>query len=175
MEQIGSWSFCCRPYVYEAKSWLLPEHDFAQQIKSVSDLHFSVSAKMVGENRPEKRLKLDDLKNQQDEIKRLKEVVKKQEKMLASENKTLSEMRKMLASKNKKLLEMEESKNKVEREKIKVEDEKIRFEAKLQKLVECPVCLTLPRNGPVPCCANGHLVCSPCLGKLRGEDRMEQE
>merc|ERR1719239_1419161 len=79
----------------------------------------------------------------------------------------------MLASKNKKLLEMEESKNKVEREKIKVEDEKIRFEVKLQKLIECPVCLTLPRNGPVPCCANGHLVCSPCLEKLRGEDRMD--
>ena len=115
---------------------------------------------MGSENRPEKRLKLDDLKNQQDEIKRLKEVVKEQEKMLAS--------------KNKELLEMEESWNKMEREKSKVEDEKIRFEAKLQKLVECPVCLTLPRNGPVPCCVNEHLVCSPCLEKLRGEDRMEQ-
>jgi len=128
---------------------------------------------MGGENRPEKRLKLDDLKNQQDEIKRLKEVVKEQEKMLAS--------------KNKKLLEMEASWNKMEREKfkveaenikvedrwIKVEDEKKQFEVKLQKLIECPVCLTLPRNGPVPCCANGHLVCSPCLEKLRGEDRMD--
>ena len=137
---------------------------------------------MEGENRPEKRLKLDDANNhEQDEIKRLKKVVKEQEEMLAS--------------KTKKLLEMEESKNKVEREKdkverekikveeekikveerlIKVEDEKLQFEVKLQKLVECHVCLTLPRNGPVPCCANGHHVCSPCLEKLRGEDNLEQ-
>ena len=59
---------------------------------------------MGGENRPEKRLKLDDLKNQQDEIKRLKEVVKEQEKMLAS--------------KNKELLEMEESWNKIRDERF---------------------------------------------------------
>ena len=149
------------------KAGCFPSLNLHSSLQSVSDLHFSVSAKMGGENRPEKRLKLDDLKNQQDEIKRLKEVVKEQEKMLASKNKELLEME---ASWN----IMEREKSKVEERWIKVEDEKIRFEAKLQKLVECPVCLTLPRNGPVPCCANGHLVCSPCLEKLRGEDRMEQ-
>merc|ERR1719341_2336769 len=76
----------------------------------------------------------------------------------------------MLASRNKKL---EETKNRMEREKMKVEDEKNKFEAKLRKLVECPVCLALPRKGPVPCCANGHLVCSPCLGKLREENKLD--
>ena len=111
--------------------------------QSVSD-----SVEMEDESPPEKRLRLDGPNNhEQDEIMRLKEVVKEQEKMLAS--------------KNKKLLEMMESKNKVEREKIKLEDEKSKFEAKLRKLVECPVCLKLPRKGPVPCCANGHVVCSP--------------
>ena len=116
---------------------------------------------MEDESPPEKRLRLDGPNNhEQDEIMRLKEVVKEQEKMLAS--------------KNKKLLEMMESKNKVEREKIKLEDEKSKFEAKLRKLVECPVCLKLPRKGPVPCCANGHLVCSPCLAKLREENKLEQ-
>ena len=136
--------------------------------KTVSDLDFAISAKMVDESPPEKRLKLEDANNhEQDEIRRLKELVKKQEKMLASGNK--------------KLLEMEESKNKVEREKKKVEDEKVKvedeknkLEAKLRKLVECPVCLALPRKGPVPCCANGHLVCSPCLGKLREKNKLEQ-
>ena len=32
-----------------------------------------------------------------------------------------------------------------------------------QSLVECCVCKTLPREGPVPCCPRGHFVCSPCL------------
>ena len=117
--------------------------------KTVSD--FAISAKMAGESPPEKRLKLEDANNlEQDEIRRLKAVVKEQEKMLASTNKKLFE---------------------VEDEKVKVEDEKNKFEA---KLIECPVCLTLPRKEPVPCCANGHLVCSPCLGKLREENNLEQ-
>ena len=105
--------------------------------------------------------------HEQDEIRRLKEVVKEQEEMLAS--------------RNKKMFEMEESHNKVEKkmmkvenENIKLKDEKNKFVSKLRKLVECPVCLALPRAGPVPCCANGHLVCSPCLGKLREENKLEQ-
>ena len=34
-------------------------------------------------------------------------------------------------------------------------------------LVECPVCLMLPREDkPVPCCPQGHFVCSTCKDKL---------
>ena len=137
--------------------------------KTVSDMRpFAISAKMAGESPPEKRLKLEDANNhEQDEIRRLKEAVKEQKELV-------KEQEKMLASSNQKLLKMEETKNKVEREKMKVEDEKNKLEAKLRKLVECPVCLALPRKGPVPCCANGHLVCSPCLGKLREENKLEQ-
>ena len=134
--------------------------------KTVSDLDFAISAKMVDESPPEKRLKLEDANNhEQDEIWRLKEAVVKELKAVVKEHE------KMLASTNKKLFEVEDEKVKVEDEKVKVEDEKNKFEA---KLVECPVCLTLPRKGPVPCCANGHLVCSPCLGKLREENNLEQ-
>jgi len=43
---------------------------------------------------------------------------------------------------------------------------------KLLKLVECPVCLTIPRKGPVPCCTQGHFVCSPCLKQLREKGRL---
>jgi len=32
----------------------------------------------------------------------------------------------------------------------------------LKKLIECPVCLDVPRKGPVFSCPNGHLVCSKC-------------
>ena len=130
--------------------------------KTVSDMRpFAISAKMAGESPPEKRLKLEDANNlEQDEIRRLKEAVKEQKKLV-------KEQEKMLASRNQKLLKMEETKN-------KVEDEKNKLEAKLRKLVECPVCFLLPRKGPVPCCANGHLVCSPCLAKLREENKLEQ-
>merc|ERR1712112_527226 len=32
----------------------------------------------------------------------------------------------------------------------------------LQMLVECPVCMTTPKEGPMPCCPAGHLTCAPC-------------
>ena len=141
------------------------------------------------ESPPEKRMRLQDANNhEQDEIMRLKEVVEKQGEILASKNKKLFEMEesnnKAEREKRKAVWEkmkIEREKKKVEREnlimeieKMEVEDEKNKLEAKLRELVECPVCLTLPRAGPVPCCANGHFVCSPCLGKLREENKLEQ-
>jgi len=37
--------------------------------------------------------------------------------------------------------------------------------------LECPVCLVVPRIGPVPSCPSGHLTCSPCLLKMRKEGK----
>ena len=37
-----------------------------------------------------------------------------------------------------------------------------RFEKLLKDKIECPVCLEVPRSGPVPVCPNGHLVCKKC-------------
>ena len=33
---------------------------------------------------------------------------------------------------------------------------------KLKDKLECPVCLDIPRNAPVPVCLNGHFVCQKC-------------
>ena len=33
--------------------------------------------------------------------------------------------------------------------------------------MECPVCLTIPRNGPPPCCPRGHIVCTGCFEQIR--------
>merc|ERR1719234_3124619 len=44
---------------------------------------------------------------------------------------------------------------------------------KLRQLVECPVCLFMPREGPVPCCVKGHLVCSPCLDRCKEKGRLD--
>jgi len=46
----------------------------------------------------------------------------------------------------------------------KQENEK--FIKDLQKSVECPVCLSIPRAPPVPCCQNGHVICSKCREKV---------
>jgi hypothetical protein len=51
-----------------------------------------------------------------------------------------------------------------------LEQENGRFRNVLEKMkskVECPVCLVVPRAGPVPQCPNGHFICSPCRVKER--------
>ena len=35
-----------------------------------------------------------------------------------------------------------------------------RFLRELQESVECPVCFSVPRAPPVPCCQNGHVICT---------------
>ena len=39
---------------------------------------------------------------------------------------------------------------------------------KLRLEVRCPVCLSVPIEGPVPSCPRGHTVCYPCWMKLKG-------
>merc|ERR1719222_1119466 len=58
----------------------------------------------------------------------------------------------------------------VEKDRLKVEEERVKMEKlsqELRKQVECPVCLTMPReDGAIPCCPQGHFVCSTCWDKL---------
>ena len=42
---------------------------------------------------------------------------------------------------------------------IRLDDEDVKKE------VECPVCMEIPRKGPIYACPNGHLVCQRCKGK----------
>lgn len=67
-------------------------------------------------------------------------------------------------------VQVEKEKVWVEEERVRVEEEKVKVEKMLkeqQNLVECPVCLTLPREDrAVPCCPQGHFVCSPCMDQL---------
>ena len=39
---------------------------------------------------------------------------------------------------------------------------KLAIVEKLKDKIECPVCLEIPRAGPVPVCPNGHVVCQVC-------------
>ena len=38
--------------------------------------------------------------------------------------------------------------------------------AEIQSLLECPVCLTIPRDLPIPSCPSGHIVCQTCRSKV---------
>ena len=72
--------------------------------------------------------------------------------------------------------EISRLKNRVKELEKSLEEAKGEAEGKMvefRKLVECPVCLLTPREGPVPCCPQGHLVCTPCLDKLKGEGRRD--
>jgi len=36
----------------------------------------------------------------------------------------------------------------------------------LESVVECPVCLDIPRDLPIPCCPAGHIICKTCRRRL---------
>ena len=38
---------------------------------------------------------------------------------------------------------------------------------KIQSQLECPVCLKIPRDLPLPSCPSGHIVCRPCKERVR--------
>ena len=40
------------------------------------------------------------------------------------------------------------------------------FREKVQKIVECPICYTMPRTLPVASCNRGHLVCENCRANV---------
>ena len=37
----------------------------------------------------------------------------------------------------------------------------------LKDLLECPICLTIPNEGPIYQCENGHIVCKDCHPKVK--------
>ena len=118
-----------------------------------------------------------DKKQLEEENKKLVDTVKGLEESLATkteENVKVDEDKELLEAERRLLNEerehLEEEEKALQEMKTKVEEERVKVEKMLkeqQKLVECPVCLTLPREDrAVPCCPQGHFVCSPCMDDL---------
>ena len=83
---------------------------------------------------------------------------------LKAENAEIKEIKKELEAETEHLkAELKEEKAKQINQKSEME-KTTKLMAELQEKVECPVCLMVPREGPVPCCPVGHIICSPCLG-----------
>jgi len=86
-----------------------------------------------------------------------------------------AEMKKEKAEMEEEKTKMKKEKTWMEEEKTRMKEERVRVEKLIKEqesLVECPVCLSLPREDrAVPCCPKGHFVCSPCLDNLIREGR----
>ena len=95
---------------------------------------------------------------------------------LEAENSEIKEAKKELEAKTEQL-KAENTELKREHKKHIIEkcamEKTTKLVAELQGAVECPVCLVVPREGPVPCCPSGHITCSPCLERMRGEGKEE--
>jgi len=117
-----------------------------------------------------------------------KESTKKEREQLKEERKQVQEGKNKLEKMKTKVEEdrvkveeldvkVEEEKIKLEMEKVKIEEERVKVEMMLkeqQRLVECPVCLAMPReNRAVPCCPQGHFVCSSCKDQLTRQGKLD--
>ena len=106
--------------------------------------------KQRGVDEPKQRTLDEEEKKQTTLVK----VVKELQKKLADAEKMLEEQ---LVDHKKKLEEQEAGHKKML--------------AEQQKIVQCPVCLQMPREGPVPCCSHGHFICSQCLDEMKKEGK----
>ena len=62
-----------------------------------------------------------------------------------------------------------------QRRTLNVQEAKLRGQEavmeRLKGMMECPVCLSVPVEVPVPCCPVGHIICKPCQLELRRAGR----
>ena len=145
-------------------------------------------SKSVGVEGDEKSLEENQRNQLKEELKKVEEVkIKLQEDRVKLEEYTVkvkakverenAKVEKGKAEVKREKAEVEEEKTKVELEKTRMEEEKaklgeerVRVEKLIKEqesLVECPVCLSLPREDrAVPCCPKGHFVCTSCLENL---------
>jgi len=126
----------------------------------------------------------EDKRQLEEERMKLREEIQKFERVknkVKEENAKLEEEKNQLQQEKAKVeeikLKAEEDKLKVEEDRLKVEEERVRVEKLskvLQSQVECPVCLTLPREDKaVPCCPRGHIVCSACRDKSIRQGKLD--
>ena len=85
----------------------------------------------------------------------------------------LKEQFRKYKEKNKQLRSLEEQNEQLKTSLKEVQVEKKEVDEAMEELrgmVECPVCLLVPRDGgPVPVCSNGHFVCRTCRDRIRQE------
>jgi len=166
--------------VEEDKRQLVEEQDLVKELQESLDVKTKEAVKVEEDKKQleEERKKLGEEKNTVERVKikvqedraNVEEEKTKVKEETAKVEENRASVKKEMAKVAHDQLEVEQAKLKVEEDRAKLEEEKTEIEkmAKEQQgLVQCPVCLALPKEErPVPCCPQGHFVCSPCMDKL---------
>jgi len=90
--------------------------------------------------------------------KKIKFLQGKIKKMKIEQEAVLKELQENVRNSNSIEEKLKLEKGKVEEE-LKLEREKV---DNLKNMVECPICLEVPRKGPIFMCSNGHFLCEKC-------------
>ena len=121
--------------------------------------------KKMHEERAEVVEKMEFMDKKVEEINEKSHELDEKEIQLDIRETTIYDKEDYLNDKEVKLLKIEEEIYE-EKEDLNLSKTKMMKEKKLVQLVsdklECPVCLEVPRSGPVPICPNGHVVCKTC-------------
>ena len=73
---------------------------------------------------------------------------------------------------SKRMMELEEENRRLKE--VEMEHKEVMKE--LKGMIECPVCLSVPKQGsPTPVCSNGHFICISCRDRIRQEAGEEVE
>jgi len=119
----------------------------------------------------EKNLKLgeENCKLGEENLQSMEEIGKLQgaNNLSEEENRKLSEAKKHMMEEKSSLTKSTKALQKKMTDQVKVLEEQ-------QSMVECPVCLMLPRAGPaVPCCPQDHFICPQCLQQRKTQDKQD--
>ena len=134
------------------------------------------------EQQKEVEIEKKKVKEEKKKVEEEKKKVEEEKKKVQNEKKKVEEEKKMAEDEKKKVADekkkAEDEKRKIEEEKRKMDEEREILKTSLDELrglIECPVCLYVPRGrGPVPVCNNGHIVCRPCRDQIRLQVGEEQ-
>ena len=136
------------------------EDDAVKEIKRLTNKVKGLEAFLASKSKESTKKEREQLKEERKQVEEGKNKLEKMKTKVEEDRVKVEEFN----------VKVEEEKIKLEMEKVKIEEERVKVEKMLkeqQRLVECPVCLTLPReNRAVPCCPQGHFLCSPCMDQL---------
>jgi len=136
------------------------------QLKEEMD---KVEKMMIGVEAVKAKVEEDQIKVEQEKVK-VEEAKVKVEQEKAKVEQERAEVEQEKAKVEQARLVVEEDRLKVEEERVKIE----KMSKELQSQVECPVCLSMPREDkPVPCCPQGHFVCSTCRDDSIRQGRLD--
>jgi len=120
----------------------------------------------MNEKAKKSKSKLDNqLKKLEEKNKKLFKDFDEQKKELVEKNEEIKQMKTKLESSLNKGITKDKKLQQKDRE-LQLKDKQLQQKDKqLQQVkdkLECPVCMEVPRSGPVPVCPNGHFVCCRC-------------